>query len=88
MHPVIRRSEAGQLRAMIAAVERVHFLVAAAGGGKTAVLQQALVGLQNDGIPPTLVIRLDRYGPLASTSDLGRQLDLDVSPRNSPGGCC
>lgn len=79
INPVIHREEADQLRAVPAASERVHFLVAAAGGGKTAVLQPALAGLQTDGVP-TLVIRLDRYGTLASTSDLGRQLDLDVSP--------
>jgi hypothetical protein len=77
--PVIHREGADQLRAVPSASERVHFLVAAAGGGKTAVLHQALAGLLADEVP-TLVIRLDRYGTLSSTTDLGRQLDLDVSP--------
>ena len=51
----------------------------AAGGGKTAILHQAVTALRADGTP-TLVLRLDRYGPLGTTIDLGRQLGLEVSP--------
>jgi len=79
IRPVIPRREAEQLRGVPSAPDQVHFLVGAAGGGKTAVLHQAVSGLLADGVP-TLVMRLDRYGSLASTTDLGRQLGLDVSP--------
>jgi hypothetical protein len=69
MSPVIVRKEAEQLWALISQTEVVHFLVGAAGGGKTAVVHQAVAGLMADGVP-TLVLRLDRYGELASTADL------------------
>lgn len=79
IHPVIPRQEADQVRGLISTPQRVHFVVAAAGGGKTAVLHQAIAGLLSDDVP-TLVLRLDRYGALASTFDIGQQVGLDVSP--------
>jgi hypothetical protein len=77
--PSIHRDVSRDLINIPSARERVHFLVGTAGGGKTAVLQQAVTGLVDAGVP-TLAIRLDRYGTLSSTADLGRHLDLDVSP--------
>jgi hypothetical protein len=79
IQPAIPRQEAERVRDLASASARVHFLVGPAGGGKTAVLQQAITGLVRDDVP-TLVLRLDRYGALTSTVDLGRQLGLDVSP--------
>lgn len=87
IHPVIPRQEAEQLRGLPSGSERVHFLVGAAGGGKTAVLHQAVTGLLTDDVP-TLVVRLDRYGTLTSTTDLGRQLGLDVSPVTALAAAC
>ncbi|WP_340269823.1 hypothetical protein [Aquipuribacter nitratireducens] len=80
MQPVIPRAEAGALRDLLTSSdEAVHFLVGAAGGGKTAVLHQAVEQLVADDVP-TLVLRLDRFDRLDSTNDLGQQLELDVSP--------
>ncbi|MDV2981618.1 UNVERIFIED_CONTAM: hypothetical protein Q9R71_31035 [Actinomycetes bacterium ARC8] len=79
IQPVIIRSEADRLQNLTSASERVHFLVAPAGGGKTGILHQTITGLLANQIP-VLVLRLDRFGSLTTTTDLGRQLDLDVSP--------
>jgi hypothetical protein len=79
IEPKISRQEAEKLRQLPQQPERVHFLLGVAGGGKTAVLHQAVEGLLQDGVP-TLVVRLDRYGALPSTAELGRLLNLDVSP--------
>lgn len=77
--PAIPRDEAAQLRSIASMAEKVCFLTGAAGGGKTAVLHQAVTDLLSDEIP-TLVIRLDRYGTLASTAELGEKLGFSVSP--------
>ncbi|OXR40497.1 hypothetical protein B7C42_07436 [Nocardia cerradoensis] len=77
--PEIPRQEAADLRSVIGGDEKVCFLVGDAGGGKTAVLHQAVTGLVAEQIP-TLVIRLDRYGSLDSTEELGRKLEFGISP--------
>lgn len=82
--PVIPRAQVDQLRNLPSREERVHLLVGAAGGGKTAVLWQAVTGFLTDAVP-TLVVRLDRYGHLSTTTDLGAQLGLDVSPVTALG---
>jgi hypothetical protein len=79
IEPVIPRAAAERIHAHIAGPARVHFLVGAAGGGKSGVLHQAVTLLVADDVP-TLTLRLDRHGPLTSTSDLGQQLQLGMSP--------
>ncbi|MFW5421081.1 ATP-binding protein [Nocardiopsis sp. CNT-189] len=79
LNPVIARNEAERLRGLVSAAERVHFLTGAAGSGKTAVLHQAVTGLVAEGVP-TLAVRIDRFGELGSTADLGEQSNLGVSP--------
>lgn len=79
IEPEIPREEAGSLRELLQQPQKLHFLLGVAGGGKTAVLRQTVASLMQEGVP-TLVVRLDRYGMLASTTELGRLLDLDVSP--------
>lgn len=79
IQPIIHREEADQLRALMSADERAHFVVGVAGGGKTAVLHEATQKLVDDGVP-VLVLRLDRYGPLSSATALGEQLGLGMSP--------
>jgi hypothetical protein len=78
LQPVIQRAEADAL--VEALGERRLCLVAGtAGGGKSAVLEQAVAKLQQDGAP-VLALRLDRLESFATTIALGRQLGLDTSP--------
>ncbi|WP_433598079.1 hypothetical protein ACQPXH_20115 [Nocardia sp. CA-135953] len=77
--PEIPRQETAGLRSVIGGEEKVCFLVGEAGGGKTAVLHQVVTGLVAEQVP-TLVIRLDRYESLDSTDELGRKLELGMSP--------
>lgn len=79
IQPVIPRTEADRLRSNVSSQKHLHFLVGSAGGGKTAILQQTVSGLLADDVP-TLVLRLDRYGTLLSTTDLGKKLGFDISP--------
>ncbi|GAA3312054.1 hypothetical protein [Arthrobacter ramosus] len=79
IQPVIHREEADQLRSLMTADERAHFVVGVAGGGKTGVLHEATQKLVEDGVP-VLVFRLDRCGSLSSAAALGEQLGLGMSP--------
>ncbi|MFI7587042.1 hypothetical protein ACIB24_08210 [Spongisporangium articulatum] len=80
LHPVIRRDEAMQLEDLITSDRgQLTFLVGTAGGGKSAVLHQTVERLTSQGTP-TLVFRLDRLDPFASSEELGAQLDINASP--------
>ena len=80
LQPVIARDEALELTRLIAQDKGgTAFLIGAAGGGKSAALYQAMQGFQQHGMS-VLAFRLDRLEPFASTTDLGRQLGLSVSP--------
>ncbi|MGC4796389.1 hypothetical protein ACLQ3H_20085 [Micromonospora saelicesensis] len=80
LNPTIPREEAGKLAELITGPEDgLLFLVGAAGGGKSAVLHQALKAVTVSRLP-ILAFRLDRLEPFSSTAELGTRLGLDVSP--------
>ena len=58
----------------------VTMVVGAAGAGKSGVLWQSVQELEAEEHWPILAFRLDRLESMASTSDLGDQLGLGVSP--------
>ena len=78
LQPRIARSEAAET---VAALHdrRVVIVSGTAGGGKSSVLEQSVEALEASGAQ-VLALRLDRLGPFASTTDLGRQLGLETSP--------
>lgn len=78
LQPVIERAEAD---ALVGALRehRLCLVAGTAGGGKSAVLEQAVAKLQQDGAP-VLALRLDRLESFATTIALGRQLSFDTSP--------
>jgi hypothetical protein len=80
LQPAIARDEALELERLATSPDDgLLVLVGAAGGGKTAVLWQAVEGLRAR--VPVLAFRLDRLEPFASTVELGSRLGLDdVSP--------
>lgn len=79
LQPPIWRDEAAGLERFTTADDGLVFVVGAAGGGKTAVLRQAVEDVRARRVP-VLAFRLDRREPFASTGDLGTQLGLEVSP--------
>ncbi len=78
LQPRIERSEASEAIAALSD-RRVALVAGAAGGGKSAVLEQSVEKLEASGAH-VLALRLDRLESFASTSDLGRQLGLETSP--------
>ncbi|MDX6292734.1 MAG: hypothetical protein QOH50_1809 [Kribbellaceae bacterium] len=78
LDPAIVRAEAGQLVESLDA-GRFSLVVGTAGDGKSAVLEQTTAALEAAG-GTVLAFRLDRLGAFGSTTDLGRQLGLDMSP--------
>ncbi|MBM2614267.1 ATP-binding protein [Actinoplanes sp. LDG1-06] len=80
LKPTIKRAEASDLAIKARdSSSSVVFLVGTAGGGKTAVLSQAVAELLAADVP-VLGFRLDRLENFAATDDIGRKLGLDVSP--------
>ncbi|MFB6718906.1 hypothetical protein ACFCV3_02055 [Kribbella sp. NPDC056345] len=79
MTPVIERTEVAQIQNLLSQPKRIHFVAGPAGGGKTGVLHQTVAELVHNEVP-TLVLRMDRYGHLASTAELGEVLGLGMSP--------
>jgi len=79
LYPAISRSEAGQLTSFAAEGRRLCFLIGTAGGGKSAVLHQAVTDQQRSNTA-VLAFRLDRLDPFSSTTELGARLGLPVSP--------
>ena len=80
LQPTIRRSEADQLAEDLRShAGRLLFLVGTAGGGKSAVLRQAVGQIEAEGWP-VLALRLDRIEPFSSPEELGQRCGLEVSP--------
>ncbi len=80
LRPFIDRVETEDLVKQTSATsDGLVFLAGAAGGGKTAVLCQAVKGWRAEAIP-VLAFRLDRIEDFATTEDLGSRLGFGVSP--------
>ncbi|MGW0977462.1 hypothetical protein [Streptomyces griseus] len=85
IRPTIPREAADQLVEQARSdAQQVIVLTGAAGGGKSAVLRQALEALTELDIP-VLAFRLDRLGPFASTYELGLDIGLAMSPVSALG---
>lgn len=86
LRPAIPREEADRLVEQITeGTRQLTLLTGAAGGGKSAVLHRAFSALAERGIP-VLAFRLDRLlEPLGSTRELGRRVDLPMSPVGALG---
>ncbi|PJN28205.1 hypothetical protein CG736_08575 [Kitasatospora sp. CB02891] len=85
LQPVIPRSEADQLVAQVLGDARqLVLLTGTAGSGKTSVVHQASEAFALQGTP-VLAFRLDRLASFASTSELGRHLELAMSPVGALG---
>ncbi len=80
LRPTIPRDTADQLvEQALNDSHQVIVVTGDAGGGKSAVLHQALTGLTAMGTP-VLGFRLDRLAPFASTHELGQRIQLTMSP--------
>lgn len=81
LQPTIPRSEADDIVDQLRdGPGRLLFVVGAAGGGKSAVLHQAMAQVETGGWP-VMAIRLDRVEPFSSTIELGQRRGLvDISP--------
>lgn len=86
LKPSIPRAEAQALatNAVNASGAQVTFLVGSAGGGKSAVLAQAVDELYVTNAH-VLAFRLDRQGDFATGEELGQKLGFDVSPASALG---
>ena len=78
LDPPIPRAEATELADSMNN-GRFSLLVGTAGDGKSAVLEQTASALEEAG-DTVLAFRLDRLGAFATTSELGDELGLDMSP--------
>ncbi|MFJ5881739.1 hypothetical protein [Kitasatospora cineracea] len=85
LRPVIPRPESAQLveRATTGS-RRLTLLTGTAGGGKSAVLHQAIEAFTASGTP-VLAFRLDRLAPFDSTRRLGERIGLTMSPVGALG---
>lgn len=80
LEPVIERAESVELADTLRSGRTpVTMVVGAAGAGKSGVMWQGVRNLETAQWS-VLAFRLDRLESLASTSDLGHQLGLGVSP--------
>lgn len=78
--PAIPRETTDQLVAQVLSdAQQVTVLTGAAGGGKSAVLHQALDALTKLDTP-VVAFRLDRLAPFTSTHELGLRIGLPGSP--------
>lgn len=85
LRPMIPREEADQLvEQVMGGARQLTLLTGAAGGGKSAVLHQALTALK-ERATPVLAFRLDRLDPFTSTHELGRCIHLTMSPVSALG---
>ena len=81
LSPAIVRTESTDLADRLRSSDTpVTMVVGAAGAGKSGVLWQSVQELEAEEHWPILAFRLDRLESMASTSDLGHQLGLGVSP--------
>lgn len=78
LQPVIERDEWAHVMDALAE-SRLCLVSGTAGGGKSAVLEQAVTALQSGG-SQVLALRLDRFESFASTTEMGQRLGLDTSP--------
>ncbi len=94
LSPAIVRAESTDLANRLRSSDTpVTMVVGAAGAGKSGVLWQSVQELEAEEHWPILAFRLDRLEGMASTSDLGHQLGLGVSPATAlaavaAGGPC
>lgn len=79
LQPAIARSETYQLDSLLDGENRLLLLVGDAGAGKSVVLHDTTLKQSSKSVT-TLCLRLDRLDPFNSTTDLGKQLGLNVSP--------
>jgi len=79
LRPVIARAETADIWTLLNGETRVLFVVGDAGNGKSAVVHQTVQEAESAGWP-VLALRLDRVDPFASSVELGRRIDLGVSP--------
>ncbi|MFF9803133.1 hypothetical protein ACF1G3_37800, partial [Streptomyces rochei] len=79
LSPEIPRLEATKLADLAAGSGRLFLLTGAAGGGKSATLHQFFKSIDAKEIP-LLAFRLDRLDAFSSTTELGEQIGLTVSP--------
>jgi hypothetical protein len=79
LQPVIERPEVAQVASACAASSGPVLVSGAAGGGKTAVVLGAVQQTRAAG-EAVLAFRLDRLRPITSTTDLGEQLGIGMSP--------
>ncbi|MGA5358395.1 hypothetical protein [Streptomyces purpurascens] len=85
LRPAIPRAEAVRLVAEAGQdTRRLVLLTGTAGGGKSAVLHQAFIAL-DQAATPVLALRLDRLEPFGSTHELGRRIGLPLSPVGALG---
>ncbi|MFD9068502.1 NACHT domain-containing protein [Streptomyces lasiicapitis] len=85
LRPSIPREETDQLvEQVMGGARQLTLLTGAAGGGKSAVLHQAFTVLKERAIP-VLAFRLDRLDSFTSTHELGRRIDLTMSPVSALG---
>ncbi|MFI5806356.1 hypothetical protein [Streptomyces sp. NPDC051561] len=85
LRPIIPRGEAACLAAEVReGTRRLVLLTGTAGGGKSAVLHQAVTAL-DEAATPVLAFRLDRLEPFGSTHELGQRVGLPVSPVGALG---
>ena len=76
---VLPRAAAAALKARLAETAGESVLTGRAGTGKTACVVDAVDTLRDQGLP-VLAFRLDHVISATTTTDLGRQLDLEESP--------
>jgi hypothetical protein len=79
IRPVLVRPEATELCDLVLQSSQFTLVTGEAGGGKSAVLQQAVSKLRGDKVV-TLAFRLDRLDAFSSTAELGLKLGLGRSP--------
>jgi hypothetical protein len=79
LRPVIARKESADIWNLLQTDARILFVIGAAGGGKSAVLHEAVQKAESAAWP-VLALRLDRVGSFTSAAGLGNQLGLGTSP--------
>ncbi|MEU4173714.1 serine protease [Streptomyces sp. NPDC026589] len=85
LRPTIPREEVEQLVEQVTTgTKQLTLLTGAAGGGKSAVLHQAFIALEERDTP-VLAFRLDRLEPFASTHEMGQRIGLPMSPVSALG---
>jgi hypothetical protein len=80
LHPSIPRAETDEVLEALRGQSRQVMLVGEAGAGKSAVGAAVVDAWAADPSAAVLAFRLDRYMDARSSIQLGKALDLDVSP--------